>query len=224
MSVTARACTLVLPTTVFLERGDDYVMSYFHDLLQKTNKVAEPPEGVRDELDIVRDVALRLGLPDRFTTERARLVDIESDPRLTPAGPGMWRLKDAPRIRGAFHFPSRVPDVAALPGMLHLITVHVHDYINGIDPAQARARVLPPVASVSTQLAHERCLIEGQKVTLHNVLGSLVVRIHLDKSIAAQTVVLPQGVEGVNLLVAPGLTPDGNSCINDSWVMLEPAQ
>ena len=38
MSVTARACTLVLPTTVFLERGDDYVMSYFHDLLQKTTQ------------------------------------------------------------------------------------------------------------------------------------------------------------------------------------------
>jgi anaerobic selenocysteine-containing dehydrogenase len=108
--------------------------------------------------------------------------------------------------------------------MLHLITVHVRDYINGIDPNQARARVLPPVASVSTELAREHCLIEGQKVTLRNALGSLDVRIHLDKSIAAQTVVLPQGVEGVNLLVAPGLTPDGNSCINDSWVLLEPAQ
>jgi len=50
------------------------------------------------------------------------------------------------------------------------------------------------------------------------------VRIHLDKSIAAQTVVLPQGLEGVNLLVNPGLTPDGNSCINDSWVLLEPTR
>ena len=223
MSVTARACTLVLPTTVFLEHGDDYVMSHFHDLLQKTNKAAEPPEGVRDELDIVRDVALQLGLPDRFTTERARLADVENDPRLTPAGPGMWRLKDAPRIQGTFHFPSRVPDVLVEPGMLRLITVHVRDYINGIDPGQARARTLPPVASVSTGLAHERCLTEGQKVTLRNALGSLDVRIHLDKSMAAQTVVLPQGVESVNLLVTPGLTPDGNSCINDSWVLLEPA-
>jgi anaerobic selenocysteine-containing dehydrogenase len=224
MSVTARACTLVLPTTVFLERGDDYVMSYFHDLLQKTNKATEPPEGARDELDIVRDIALRLGLPDRFTAEKARLAVVENDPRLTPAGPGMWRLKDAPRIQGAFHFPSRVPDVSAEPGMLRLITVHVRDYINGIDPGQARVRVLPPVASVSTKLARDRSLTEGQKVTLRNALGSLEVRIHLDKSIAAQTVVLPQGVEGVNLLVAPGLTPDGNSCINDSWVLLEPAQ
>jgi len=136
----------------------------------------------------------------------------------------MWHLKDAPRIQGTFHFPSVVPDVPVEPGMLRLITVHVRDYINGIDPNQARARVLPPVASVSTQLAHERCLTEGQKVTLYNALGSLHVRIHLDKSIAAQTVVLPQGVEGVNLLVAPGLTPDGNSCINDSWILLEPAQ
>jgi anaerobic selenocysteine-containing dehydrogenase len=224
MSVTARACTLVLPTTVFLERGDDYVMSYFHDVLQKTTKVAEPPEGVRDELDIVRNVALRLGLPDRLTAERARLADVENDPRLTPAGPGMWHLADAPRIWGTFHFPSPVPDVPALPGMLRLITVHVRDYINGIDPAQVRVRILPPVASVSTQLARERCLIEGQKVTLRNALGSLDVRIHLDKTIAAQTVVLPQGVEGVNLLVTPGLTADGNSCINDSWVLMERAQ
>jgi predicted molibdopterin-dependent oxidoreductase YjgC len=108
--------------------------------------------------------------------------------------------------------------------MLRLITVHVRDYINGIDPGQVRVRVLPPVASVSTQLARERCLIEGQKVTLRNALGSLDVRIHLDKTLAAQTVVLPQGVEGVNLLVTPGLTADGNSCINDSWVLMEPAQ
>jgi predicted molibdopterin-dependent oxidoreductase YjgC len=108
--------------------------------------------------------------------------------------------------------------------MLRLITVHVRDYINGIDPGQARKRVLPPAASVSTELAREHCLIEGQKVTLRNALGSLDVRIHLDKSIAAQTVVLPQGVEGVNLLIAPGLTTDGNSCINDSWVLLEPTR
>ncbi|MHB8106284.1 MAG: molybdopterin-dependent oxidoreductase [Candidatus Cryosericum sp.] len=224
MSVTARACTLVLPTTVFLERGGDYVMSYFHDLLQKTNKTAEPPEGARNELDVVRDIALRLGLPDRFTTEQARLADVENNPRLTPAGPGMWRLQDVPRIQGTFHFPSRVPDISAEPSMLRLITVHVRDYVNGIDPGQAKVRILPPIASVSTRLARERSLTEGQKVTLRNALGSLEVRIHLDKSIAAQTIILPQGVEGVNLLVAPGLTPNGNSCINDSWVLLEPAQ
>lgn len=222
MSVTARACTLILPTTVFLERGDDYVMSYFHDLLQKTSKAAEPPEGVRDELDVVRSVALRLGLSDRFTTEKARLADVENDSRLTPAGPGMWRLTDVPRVQGSFHFPSLVPDRPVQSDMLRLITVHVRDYINGIDPNQARVRILPPVASVSTQLARERGLTEGQKATLHNELGSLAVRIHLDRSIAAQTVILPQGVESVNLLVSPGLTPDGNSCINDSWVLLDP--
>jgi len=224
MSVTARACSLVLPTTVFLERGDDYVMSYFHDLLQKTTKAAEPPDGARDELDVVRDVALRLGLADRFTPEMARLADVENDPRLTPAGPGMWRLAEAPRIRGTFQFPSAVPTVPSEPGMLRLITVHVRDYINGIDPAQARARVLPPVAAVSTKLAREHGLTEGQRVTLRNALGSLDVRIHLDKSIAAETIVLAQGVEGVNVLVAPGLTANGNSCINDTWVLLEPMQ
>ncbi|MCX6098159.1 MAG: hypothetical protein NTZ77_06795, partial [Caldiserica bacterium] len=135
-----------------------------------------------------------------------------------------WRLAEAPRIQGTFHFPSTVPRVLPEPGMLRLITVHVRDYINGIDPAQARARVLPPVASVPTQLAREHGLLEGQKVTLRNTLGSLDVRLHLDKSIAAETIVLPQGVEGVNLLVAPGLTANGNSCINDTWVLLESVQ
>jgi anaerobic selenocysteine-containing dehydrogenase len=223
MSVTARACTLVLPVSVFLERGDDYVMSYFHDLLQKTAMVAEPPEGVRDELTVVRDVARRLGLPDApFAAALSRLPGIEQDPRLTPVAPGMWRLRDAPRIQGTFHFPALVPVIPVEPGMLHLITVHVRDYINGIDPGQAHARVLPPVASIATRLAQERDLSEGQKVTLRNAQGALVVRVHLDKSVAEQTVVLPQGVEGVNLLVSPGVTADGNSCINDTWVRLEP--
>lgn len=223
MSVTARACRLVLPTTVFLERGGDYVMSYFHDILQKTEQVAEPPGGVRDELDIIRDVATRLGLPDRFTPEMARLTEVEQDQRLTPAGPGMWRLSDVPRIQGTFHFPATIPEAVFRPGMLRLITVHVRDYINGIDPGQAHVRVLPPVASIPAPLAHERGLTEGQLAILRNDLGTLKVRVHLDKSIAAGTIVLAQGVEGVNLLVSPDLTPAGNSCINDSWVLLEPA-
>lgn len=125
-------------------------------------------------------------------------------------------------MHGSFHFPALVPVTPAEPGMLRLITVHVRDYINGIDPGQAHARVLPPVASVSTRLARELDLTEGQKARLYNGEGSLIVRIHLDKTIADQTVVLPQGVEGVNLLVSPAVTPTGNSCINDTWVQLEP--
>ncbi len=223
MSVTARACTLVLPVSVFLERGGDYVMSYFHNLLQKTAMVAEPPEGVRDELDIIQDIAERLGLPtDRFASEGSRLASIENDPRLTPVGPGMWRLQDEPRIQGAFHFPALVPVARVEQGMLHLITVHVRDYINGIDPGQAHVRTLPPIASISTRLAHKLDLTEGQKARLHNALGSLIVRIHLDRTIADETVVLPQGVEGVNVLVSPALTASGNSCINDTWVLLQP--
>jgi anaerobic selenocysteine-containing dehydrogenase len=222
MSVTARACSLVLPVSVFLERGGDYVMSYFHDLLQKTSMVAEPPEGVRDELDVVRDIAQRLGLPtEPFASAVSRLASIEDDPRLTPAGSGMWRLQGQPRIQGSFRFPVLVPDTVMEPGMLRLITVHVRDYINGIDPGQAHVRALPPVASVSTHLARELDLTEGQKVTLRNGTGSLVVRVHLDKTVADQTIVLPQGVEGVNLLVSPAMTAAGNSCINDTWVQLQ---
>ena len=224
MSVTARSCTLVLPVTVFLERGGDYVMSYFHDLLQKTEQVAEPPEGVRDELDVIRETAWRLGLPDeRFAAELTRLSLIVEDPRLSPAGPGMWRRREEPRVHGSFRFPAPMPDAPADPSMLHLVTVHVRDYVNGTGDAQAHPRTLPPVASVSVHLAQQEALAEGQLATLRNALGSLTVRIHLDKGVSDRTVILPQGVEGVNLLVSPRLTPSGNACINDTLVMLEPA-
>ena len=223
MSVTARACSLVLPTTVFLEEGGDYVMSYFDDLLQRTACAAEPPEGVRSELDIVRGVALRLGLPDRFAEERGKLRRIEDDPRLHPLAPGIWQFAEEPRVHGVFHFPCEVPQTPALePGMLHLVTVHVRDYVNGISPAQAHRRTQPPAASVSPGLAERHGIHEGQLATLRNALGSLQVRVHLDSGVAADTIVVAQGVEGVNLLVTPALTPAGNSCINDTLVELEP--
>ena len=223
MSVTARACSLVLPTTVFLEEGGDYVMSYFDDLLQRTAPAADPPEGVRGELDIVRAIALRLGLPDRFAEERGKLGRIEDDPRLYPLAPGIWQFAEEPRVRGVFHFPREVPQSPAPePGMLHLVTVHVRDYVNGVSPAQARRRTEPPVASVSPALAERQGVHEGQLATLRNALGSLQVRVHLDRGVAPDTVVLAQGVEGVNLLVTPVLTPAGNSCINDTLVELEP--
>ncbi|MEN6549810.1 MAG: molybdopterin-dependent oxidoreductase [Armatimonadia bacterium] len=223
MSATARACTLVLPTTVFLEEGGDYVMSYFDDLLQKTACAAEPPAGVRGELDIVRDIALRLGLPDRFAEEQEKLRRIEDDPRLRPVTPGIWQVAEEPRVHGVFHFPREVPQSPAPePGMLHLVTVHVRDYVNGISPAQAHPRTQPPAASLSPALARRHGVHEEQLATLRNALGSLQVRVHLDSGVAPDTIVLAQGVEGVNLLVTPALTLAGNSCINDTLVELLP--
>lgn len=222
MTVTARACSLVLPTTVFLEEGGDYVMSYFDDLLQRTEQAAEPPEGVRSELDIVRELAQRLGLPDRFTEEREKLRRIEQDPRLHPVAAGIWQVAEEPRVHGGFHFPREVPREHQERGALHLVTVHVRDYVNGISPAQAHRRTQPPVASLSPALARAYDVAEGQLVTLHNPLGSLQVRAHLDRGVAPDTIVLAQGVEGVNVLVTPALTPAGNSCINDTLVELEP--
>ena len=222
MTVTARACSLVLPTTVFLEEGGDYVMSYFDDLLQRTEQAAEPPEGVRSELDIVRELALRLGLPDRFTEEREKLQRIEQDPRLHPVAAGIWQVAEEPRVHGVFHFPREVPREHQERRALHLVTVHVRDYVNGISPAQAHRRTQPPVASLSPALARAHDVAEGQLVTLHNSLGSLQVRAHLDRGVAPDTIVLAQGVDGVNVLVTPALTPAGNSCINDTLVELEP--
>lgn len=225
MTATARACTLILPVTLPLERGGDYVMSYFHDLLQKTAKVCEPPEGARDELAVVRDIARRLGLPEeRFAAEERRLAAIEQDPRLEAAGPGMWRLRAQPRVQGTFHFPGFVPAAETDQDLLHLVTVHGRDAVNGTNPVQAHPPSEPPIASISPELAARLHMYEGQKVLARNELGSLPVRIHLQRGIADGTVILPEGIEGVNALVVPDLTPNGNSCINDSRVFLVPVK
>lgn len=221
MSATARACSMVLPVTLPLERRGDYVMSYFHDLLQKTAQVCDPPAGARDELAIVRELAQRLGLPEEpFTREQARLAALEQDPRLIPLGPGVWRLQEQPRVQGAFHFPLPTPRPPEAPGMLHLITVHGPEAINSTGTVPAG----PVTARISPALAAALHLCEGQRALARNGQGSLPVRIHLEEQVAPGTVVLPAGQEGVNQLVIPRCTAHGNSCINDTLIQLIPEE
>jgi anaerobic selenocysteine-containing dehydrogenase len=68
---TARLATLVLPTTTLLE-DDDLLGAYGHHWLAESRPVVPPPPGVRSELEILQDLAARVGLPPEVMGGDAR--------------------------------------------------------------------------------------------------------------------------------------------------------
>jgi anaerobic selenocysteine-containing dehydrogenase len=60
---TAKLATLVLPTTTLLE-ADDVVGAYGHHYLGSARPVVAPPQGVKSDLEIIQQLAERVGLKD----------------------------------------------------------------------------------------------------------------------------------------------------------------
>ena len=222
MSLTARSCSLVLPVSLPLERGGDFVSSYWHDLVQETAALAEPPAGVRHELDIITDVAAGLGIPDRFHPAfEAVGRHIRSLEWLEPLAPGIWRAGTRPKAESRFRFPDSLDAPAEPDRSLRLVTVHVRDFTNGQDLRQARTPGTLPEATFSAADADRLGISPGQAVTLSNGRGRMAAAVSLDPGMAPGTVVVRQATEGLNVLVSPEVTPRGHSCINETWVDVE---
>ncbi len=221
MSLTARCCSLVLPVSLPLERGGDFISSYWHDIVQETTALTEPPAGVRHELDILAEVVAGLGLPDRFHPAFEEIGrHIRSLDWLEPLAPGMWRARPKPVQESPFRFPVSLDAPARPDASLRLVTVHVRDFNNGQDLRQSQMPKVLPEATFSTSDAERLGLSPGQAVTLSNGRGRLAVTVALDPGMAPGTVVVPQATEGLNVLVSPEVTPRGHSCINETWVDL----
>jgi anaerobic selenocysteine-containing dehydrogenase len=219
MSLTARSCSLVLPVSLPLERGGDFVSSYWHDIVQETSAITDPPFGIRHELDILAEIAAGLGLPDRFHPAfEAVGRHIRSLDWLEPLASGMWRAR--PRIpeESPFRFPVCLDAPARADASLRLVTVHSRGYTNGQDLRQALPPETLPEAAFSPADAERLDLRDGQPVALVNRRGRLPVRVRLDPGMAPGTVVAEQAAEGLNDLVSPETTPRGHSCINETWV------
>lgn len=222
MSLTARCCSLILPVSLPLERGGDFVSSYWHDIVQETTALTAPPAGVRHELDIIAEVAAGLGLPDRFHPAFEAIGrHVRSLDWLEPLAPGMWRARPKPVQESPFRFPVSLDAPARPDASLRLVTVHVRDFNNGQDLRQACTPDALPVATFSAADAEKLGLSPGQAVTLANGRGRLAVTVALDPGMARGTVVIQQATEGLNVLVSPEVTPRGHSCINETWVDVE---
>jgi anaerobic selenocysteine-containing dehydrogenase len=75
---TAHLCEIVLPAT-FLFEHDNLVQSELHRIVQFAPKIVKPQGEARDELDIWRDIAERLGLGEHFRLSQEDAIRLALD-------------------------------------------------------------------------------------------------------------------------------------------------
>jgi len=222
------------------------VASYWHDLVAKSRRVLPPPEGGRHEEEILEDLAGRLGLlspgdgtPSPFEEARRRLAaHVKGHPDLVPFGEGLWRWNRPGNGGGPFRFPDRIPLPPApedFPGgdfprgtgrgrssPVRLISVHTVRWINGHNPAQAEEPGERVEARIAPETGAERGLRDGGAGILRNSRGELPVRIRLDGGLVPGVAVCDCGEAGLSRICSGSLTPNGNSCLNETWVEILP--
>src|SRR6185436_7439434 len=91
----ARAATLVLPTTTLLE-ADDLLGSYGHHMLSVARPVAPPPAGVKSDLEILQAVAARVGLADAMAGDAREWKRRFTAGKLARAGVTLEDLEKGP--------------------------------------------------------------------------------------------------------------------------------
>ena len=224
LSATARACRLVLPVAPFPEQPGDFVLSYWHDLLQRTRPLVPSP--VPTERDLLLRLGERLGLPDGLTEAfgemERRILDT---PGLEPLAEGIWRFPHPREHRGPFRFPplASVPRGPEAPSGLpwRLVTPHRFDVINGGDPAQVRPRTERVIAWVGPEALASRGWREGDPVVLAARGARLEATLARDPALPDRVAVVLSGAEGLNALIPPDLTDRGNNRLSDAWVRVE---
>jgi anaerobic selenocysteine-containing dehydrogenase len=82
---TARCAHLVLPTTTLLE-DDDLLGSYGHHWIGASSPVIPPPAGVKSDLEIVQELAKRVGLTDTMAGSAREWKERMMHPKLDSHG------------------------------------------------------------------------------------------------------------------------------------------
>jgi anaerobic selenocysteine-containing dehydrogenase len=241
---TAETAHLFLPTTTFLEE-EDLVPSYGHHWMQLMQPVAPPLGESRSDLHILQALGGRLGFGAGMAGSAGEWIDEASAP-LRTAGIGYAALKAAggrlwpegqPRVpwadgrfatpSGRFVFPDRFEDEPGLPTAefpLHLIAQATAASMNSqILEADQQGFV---TASVSPAAALLAGVADGDRAALVSPRGRLDVRVEVDATLRADTVVVAKGGwhkhgRNMNVLVEPRFTAGTGSAFNQNCVRLE---
>lgn len=210
MSDTARECSLVLPTTTFLEEGGDWRGSYWHNYLVRTERILPPRGEALEEVEIFTRLARALGLElDLAAMKRRMDAAMLASPLIERVGEGVWRW-DEPDYWTASGRKALLPESAPTPregGGLRLVTVHTSAYTNG-QTWDAPGLPATPVLSVSPADARPLGLADGDSAVATGARGrSLPVTVRVDPSLGGGYCVMRQGTAGVNRLTDPLVSP-----------------
>lgn len=225
LSDTAKASDLVLPVTTFLEEEGDWKGSYWHNYLVRSERVLPPRGGALEETKIYTRLARSIGLSvDLAAMKREMDQELLASPLLEHVGDGVYRWDEPEYWRNRENkavLPVKVPEVRKGPeGTLRLVTVHRREYINGQSWDVPSAGDIP-VLSMNPLDARARGLESGNEAVVRGLRKEEIsVLVEEDSSLGEGYCVLPQGMEGVNLLTDPLVSPGWGAPFAENWVTL----
>ncbi|MEZ4310299.1 MAG: molybdopterin-dependent oxidoreductase [Polyangiaceae bacterium] len=119
---TARRATLVLPVTTLLE-ADDLLGAYGHHYIGVATPVVSPPPGVKTDLQIVQELARRVGLGDALAGTARDWKRRILAPRLSPHGVTLETLEQgavkSPLARPVLFADRKLPTPSGKVNLLH---------------------------------------------------------------------------------------------------------
>ena len=220
MTDTARHADMVLPCTSILEEEDLVYTSMFSPYLNISNRAVDPPEGVRSEYEVFKQLARALGLTTYPYISRAEFLKraiapltdafgltldhLQSAPFALPGKAIAWQDKKFATPSGKYEL---VSDLAAEAGQsplpqfvepavapdefpLRLITAHWKDSMHS--QHFAFIDTLPKVY-INPETAAQKRLVDGQRATIATVNGELTVSAKTDNRIPVDCALIYQG-------------------------------
>lgn len=208
---TARLAHLVLPTTTLLE-ADDMLGAYGHHYIGAARPVVPPPPGVKSDLEIVQELARRVGLGGALDGSARDWKRRFMSPKLDEQGITLEMLEEAP-IRNPLapkvlfadrKFPTStgrvnlITEAPALPGEgggdaaseypLYLMALST-------DKAQSSQWAKPAEGPlVITVHPDASCGVpDGGTCRLESAVGSMIVKLRHDASQRRDVAIAPKG-------------------------------
>jgi anaerobic selenocysteine-containing dehydrogenase len=243
LSDTAELATLVLPTTTLLE-ADDLLGAYGHHYLGTARPVVPPPASVKSDLQIIQELATRVGLGEEFAgsardwqrrmtepklaAHGVTLEDLERGPVKNPLVPPVFcadrRFKTPSGRVNLLHQPSPPPPPADSEYPLQLLSLSTEKSQSSQWP---RSPVGPAVCTVHPDAAAG--IADGALGILQSRLAAMTVRVAHDPAQRRDVALVPKGGhlrDGrcANALIRAATTDQGEGgALYDETVRLVPA-
>ena len=226
MTETAKECDLVLPAATYLEEGHDWLGSYWHTFLARSERIVEPQGMVKPDIEIYDGLAKALGLKTdlvKLYEEMDRLM--LNDKRLEMVSEGLFKWQEPiywtdPGTMAKL--PSEIPEPSfPKEDELRLVTFHVKDYINGHSYDAPNIPGIPEIYLSSADMDNI-CLEDNDMATVYSRTGEhIAMRAKRDASLRKGLASAKQGVPGINLLTEAVKAPGCGVPYADTFVKIE---